>query len=221
MIFTRSRVLVLVLLVALNTVYVGGCRRAGNWLVKEDVPEHADAMVMLMGGFPDRVLQAVDLYKEGAAGRLIIVEESMGPFSTLESRGADIISNTQQAKNSAIALGIPADSITVLPGDARDTKTEAIAVRNYLAGNVAIDTLLLVSSPSHMRRASMIFNATLRDSETPVYVGCSPSAYSNFNADSWWRDKEGIQTVLSEFVKIGSFVMFERRDLRRGEKTNI
>ena len=209
------------ILVIIGSLNIGGCRRAGTWLVKEDVPEHADAMVMLMGGFPDRLLQAVDLYKEGAAGRLIIVEESMGSFSTLESRGAEIISNTQQAKNSAIALGIPADSITILPGEARDTKTEAIAVRNYLAGNIAIDTLLLVSSPSHMRRASMIFNAALRDSEPPVYVGCSPSAYTNFNADRWWRDKEGIQTVLSEFVKIGSFVMFEKRDLRRVEKTNI
>ncbi len=209
------------ILLIIGSLYIGGCRRAGTWLVKEDIPRHVDAMVMLMGGFPDRVLQAVDLYKEGTAGRLIIVEESMGPFSKLESRGADIISNTQQAKNSAIVLGIPADSITILPGEARDTKTEAIAVRNYLSVNNAIDTLLLVSSPSHMRRASMIFKAALRDSETPVYVGCSPSAYSNFSADRWWRDKEGIQTVLSEFVKIGSFVMFERRDLRRGEKTNI
>lgn len=178
--------------------------------MKEDVPVHADAMVLLMGGFPDRVLQAVDLYKKGTAGRLIIVEESMGPFKMLEARGADIISNTQQAKNSAIALGIPADSITVLPGDARDTKTEAIAVRNYLSGYNAIDTLLLVSSASHMRRASMIFKAALRDSVTPVYVGCSPSAYSSFNPEKWWRRKEDIQAVLSEYVKMGSFMLFEK-----------
>ena len=100
-------------------LYVGGCRGVGKWLVKEDIPEQADAMALLMGGFLDRVLQAVDLYHDGKAGRLIIVEESMGPFSTLESRGADIISNTQQARNSAIALGIPADSITTLPGAVR------------------------------------------------------------------------------------------------------
>jgi len=192
----------------------GGCRRAGKWLVKDDVPEHADAMVMLMGGFPERVLQAVDLYHDGKVGRLIIVEESMGPFKTLESRGADIISNTQQAKNSAIALGIPADSITVLPGDARDTKTEAVAVRNYLAGKTAMDTLLLVSSPSHMRRASMIFNAALRDSETPVYIGCSPSAYSSFNPDKWWRRKEDVQHVVSEMAKIVSFRLVEHSKLK-------
>jgi uncharacterized SAM-binding protein YcdF (DUF218 family) len=209
----KSRIIFFILLLALAILYMGGCRRAGRWLVREDVPEHADAIVLLMGSFPDRVLQAVDLYKDGKSDRLLIVEESMGPFSTLESRGAEIISNTEQARNSVIALGIPAESITILPGEARDTKTEAIVVRNYLAGNVALDTLLLVSSPSHMRRASMIFEAAFRDSETPMYIGCSPSAYSSFNADRWWRDKEGVQAVLSEFVKIGSFMLFERRKM--------
>jgi len=209
----KPRIIFFILFLALAILYTGGCRRAGRWLVKEDMPEHADAIVLLMGSFPDRVLQAVDLYKDGKSDRLLIVEESMGPFSTLESRGADIISNTEQARNSVIALGIPAESITILPGEARDTKTEAIAISNYVAGNVALDTLLLVSSPSHMRRASMIFKAAFRDSETPIYIGCSPSAYSSFNADRWWKDKEGIQTVLSEFVKIGSFVVFERRKL--------
>ena len=181
--------------------------------MKKDLPVHADAMVLLMGSFPDRVLQAVDLYKKGIAGRLIIVEESMGPFSKLESRGAEIISNSEQARNSCVALGIPADSIKVLPGEARDTKTEAIVVRNYLEGNAAIDTLLLVSSPPHMRRASMIFKAAFRDAEYPVYIGCSPSAYSNFNAGRWWRRKEDVQEVLTEFGKILNFILLERKKM--------
>jgi len=209
----KSRIVFFIILIALSAAYVGGCRRAGAWLVKENVPEHADAMVLLMGGFPDRVLQAVDLYKEGKAGRLLIVEESMGPFRALEARGADIISNTEQARNSAIALGIPADSITVLPGDARSTLDEAIVVRDYLVERNNIDTVLLVSSSAHMRRASMIFKAALKNNDHPVYIGCSPSAYSDFNAAKWWRDKEGIQSVLTEYAKMVSFVVFEKRKL--------
>ena len=209
----KSRIFFFILILTMTFFYVGGCRRAGTWLVKKDVPAHSDAMVLLMGAFPDRVLQAVDLYKDGKADRLLIVEESMGPFSLLESRGADIISNTEQARNSAITLGIPGDSITILPGNARNTQTEAIAVRTYLAGIPAIDTILLVSSAYHMRRASMIFKAALRDSETPIYVGCSPSVYSEFIAYRWWRGKEGIQEVLTEYLKIGSFVVFEKKKL--------
>ena len=213
MIMLKSRIVFITILIALSAAYIGGCRRAGEWLVKEDVPVHADAMVLLMGSFTDRVLQAADLYNAGKADRLIIVEESMGEYERLEERGVRIISQTTQARNSAIALGVPADSITVLPGDAESTLTEAIVVRDYLATDPGIDTLVLVSSPTHMRRASMIFRRALRDIEPPIYIGCSPSAYSDFDAKHWWRQKEDVQEVLFEFAKIGSFVLIERRKI--------
>ena len=198
----------------LLAVYVGGCRRAGGWLVKKDMPEHADAMVLLMGNFPERVLQAADLYQAGKAERLIIVEESMGAYRGLEERGVSIISKTAQARDAATSLGMPGDCITVLPGDARSTLTEAVIVREYLARNPDIDTLILVSSPSHMRRASLIFRKTLSDLDRQIYVGCSPSAYSDFNTGKWWRQKEDIQDVVSEYLKIVSFVIIERKNLK-------
>jgi uncharacterized SAM-binding protein YcdF (DUF218 family) len=167
-------------------------------------------MVILMGNFPDRVLQAVDLWKERKADRIIIVEESMGPFQMLEQRGAQILSNTEQAASSLVALGVPADSITILPGDARSTLDEAMAVRDYIAGRVSADTLLLVSSAPHMRRASIIFRAAYGDAGHQIYIGTSPSAYSSFNPYKWWRRKEDIQDVLTEYLKIGSFVLIEK-----------
>ena len=161
----------------LLVLYVGSCRRAGSWLVKEDVPPHADAIVLLMGNFTDRVLQAADLYNAGRADRLIIVEESMGGYQGLLERGVDIISHTSQAVNSSVALGVPADSITVLPGDARSTLDEAVIVRRLSRNPIPVsDTLILVSSPYHLRRASMIFrHGAGRSRDTPVFVGCSGS----------------------------------------------
>ena len=212
--FTRSRIIFFVVLIALSAVFIGGCRRAGTWLVKEEVPPHADAMVLLMGSFPERVLEAVELYHEGKARRMLIVYESMGPYRLLESRGAQVIRTTRQANDAAVALGIPADSITMLPGDARSTIDEAMAVREYLKETPGIDTIILVSSPAHMRRSSMTFDAALHTIPAPVYVGCSPSSYSAFNPEKWWRRKEDIQTVLSELVKICSFQVLEKKRLR-------
>jgi len=60
-------------LIGLSAIFVGSCRRTGVWLAKEDALPHADAMILLMGSFPERVLQSVDLYHEGIADRLIIV----------------------------------------------------------------------------------------------------------------------------------------------------
>jgi len=191
-----------------------GCRKAGHWLVLDSVPAHADAIVLLMGNFPERVLEAADLYHEGKSGRMLIVYESMGPYQILESRGAEVVRTTQQAYNSAVALGVPADRITMLPGDARSTLDEAFAVREYIKGNPDIDTLLLVSSPAHMRRAYMIYKKVLRNSEKPVCLGTSPSSYSSFNPDKWWRRKEDVQSVVSEMVKILSFLTIERREYR-------
>lgn len=212
---TKSGYWVLSILAILMVASVGGCRRAGKWLVKENTPVRADAMVLLMGNFPDRVLHAVDLYRSGTAGKVLIAEESMGPFSTLEARGAEILSNTEQARNASVALGVPPGSIIVLPGEARSTMDEAIIIRNYINSMPDTDTLLLVSSASHMRRASMIFNAAFRKSDRPVYIACSPSSYSGFNPEKWWRNREEVQAVMYEYIKIVSFVLFERRKFTR------
>lgn len=212
--FTRSKIVFFIILIAFNAIYIGGCRRAGAWLVKDDMPPHADAMVLLMGSFPERVLEAADLYHEGKAARMLIVYESMGPYWLLESRGAEIIRTTRQAYDATVALGVPADSITMLPGDARSTIDEAMAIREYLSETPGIDTILLFSSPAHMRRSAMIFDAALRSMPAPVYVGCSPSSYSAFNPERWWRRKEDIQVVLSELIKICSFHLIEKRGLK-------
>lgn len=197
------------ILMLVAVLSVAGCRHTGIWLVSDDVPPHADAMILLMGSFPERVLQAADLYQEGVAGNLIIVYESMGPYQILEARGASVIRTTEQARNAAIALGIPDSCITMLPGDARSTLDEALAVREYMTSKPGLDTLILVSSPAHMRRAYMIFKAVLKDTGNNSYLGSSPSEYSSFNPHHWWRRREDIQAVLTEWVKIVSFVIFE------------
>jgi uncharacterized SAM-binding protein YcdF (DUF218 family) len=219
--FYKLAVIILILILA-----VGSCRKAGTWLVKTDIPEHADAMLMLMGIQSERVLQIDDLYQEKKAGEVWIVKEGMGAMAILEERGAQIISTTQEVQGYFISLGIPADSIVILPGGAISTQMEATLLRDYLASLAAsdqagidtfqagIDTLLLVSSASHMRRASMIFSAAVRPLDNPPVICTCPSSYSNFNAEKWWRSREDIQDVFFEYLKIANFVLFEKRDLK-------
>lgn len=198
------------MLVALVLLYAGLCSRAGVWLVRDDKPEHADALVLLMGGIADRVLQVADLYGEGVAPRVIIVTESMGAYRALEERGIRLISNTVQVREALARLGVPADSIVILPGDARSTMNEAAVIREYLQSDQRIDTLALVSSSYHMRRAGMIFETAFREQGREVTVLCSPSDYTNFRANGWWKHKEEIQAALPEYIKIGSFWFLER-----------
>jgi uncharacterized SAM-binding protein YcdF (DUF218 family) len=159
-------------------------------------------------------VQAADLYNDGRAERMIIVEESMGGHERLEQRGVKILSNTTQARNAAVALGVPADSITILPGDAESTMMEAQAVKEYLMNDVRTDTVIIVTKATHSRRATMIFKAALKQTGRKMCVICSPSEYMPFDIKHWWRDKEGIQAVLSEYVKMGSFLFVEQWGLK-------
>jgi uncharacterized SAM-binding protein YcdF (DUF218 family) len=199
------------ILILIIVVYVGACREAGLWLVKEDEPVKTDAVVVLMGSIADRILQTVDLYKKGIASKVIIVESEMGAFRELKARGADIVSNTEQISNAATDLGIPGDRIIILPGAAQSTQQEAMIIRDYLANKPDIDTLIVVSSAPHTRRASMIFERAFKKLEVPVYVIYSPSSYTNFNAEKWWQCKDDIETVLLEYLKIANFWFIERK----------
>jgi uncharacterized SAM-binding protein YcdF (DUF218 family) len=192
--------------------FIGLFREAGSWLVKEDKLTHADAIVILMGSIADRVLQADDVFKKEAC-KIIIVEENMEAYRILEQRGIHIISNTKQVYDALKCLGVPPDSIHILPGDATSTKMEATIIRDYLITRPAIDTVILVSSSFHTRRAYLIFHTALKKAKKQVCILCSPSAYTSFNADKWWIDKEGIQDVLTEYVKLFNFLLFEKRRL--------
>jgi len=203
----------IVILTVICLIYIAGCRRAGAWLVKEDESVHADAIVILMGTIADRVLQAVDLYKQEVADKVIFAEVSVTAYQILEARGFHIKSTAEEVHDALITLGIPSDNVNMLPGDATSTLMEALIVRDYLNNNPGIDTLLIISSAPHTRRASIIFKTVIKKSEMPVTVLCSPSSYSKYNSEKWWHTKDGIRVVLLEYLKLADFVLFEKRKL--------
>lgn len=203
----------LIFLLLVSIISVIGCRKVGLWLIKEDHPEKADAIVLLTGSIADRVLQAADIYQSGYAEKIIIAEEYMGAYKELEERGFSIISKTTQTKKALVFFDVPPDSIIILSGDAESTMSEALIIRNYISQNSYIDTILLVTSSWHTRRASIIFKKAFSEMETPATVLSIPSAYNKFNAEKWWQSKEDIQVVILEYMKLMNFLLFEKNKL--------
>ncbi|MCF8448179.1 MAG: YdcF family protein, partial [Bacteroidia bacterium] len=105
---------------------------AGSYLIKSDKLQKADAIVVLMGSIPDRLLYASDLYQQGWAGKVIFVEEYNESLNLLKFRGITIKSSSQQMANAAIQLGIHPDSLIIIPGDAQSTQMEAQQLRKFL-----------------------------------------------------------------------------------------
>lgn len=212
----KSRILLPAILFVVAMVLVGGCRKAGVWLVKDDEPTQADAIVMLVGNNSDRVPHVADLYEKGVSGKILMVKPSKEFYKAFEERGVPITSNAVKARNALIELGIPADSITIVPGkDEASTLLEAVSVRDYLASGLEINSVLLVSSSYHMRRASIIFERAFKQHENSVAVYCSPSPYNSFNASQWWKNRKDIQLVVLEYVKFGNFLLFDKKELRK------
>jgi uncharacterized SAM-binding protein YcdF (DUF218 family) len=188
--------------------------RAGSFLVQKDEVPHGDVIVVLMGSLADRLLEAQEIYQNGKADKLLFVEGISDEYKELKARGADIVSGAKQAQKAAIAMGIPDTNIIILPGDAQSTVQEALLIREYLINRKEIDTLILVTSSSHTRRAGMIFRTVFKYSTSNIYISLYPSSFTDFDAPRWWHRKDDIEAVLLEYMKLFSFIIFERKDIK-------
>jgi len=55
----------------------------GTFLVEEDKPQPGGIIVLLMGSGPDRMLGAVDLYKQGYADHIVMVKNMVRGYDLL------------------------------------------------------------------------------------------------------------------------------------------
>ena len=106
---------------------------AGRFFSAADPLQRGDAIVVLAGSRVDRWLEAVDLFKEGWAPRVVL---SPGPVSTLEAKlrgeGLRLPREGDLARDAVLSLGVPADAVTVMPGGVDNTAAEAAALRRWL-----------------------------------------------------------------------------------------
>jgi len=219
---TKKRIIILAVIAIAMIFSAIGFVNAGTWLVKNDRLTHADAMVILMGEIPDRMLQAADVYKAGYTSQIIMVQSYPGTLKAQKQHGFSISGNTRQCFLWAGSHGIPFSNILLLPGNANSTRDEAIAVRKYLTniqdtGHPSLVTghwsLVIVTSPEHTRRASVIFTKALNTRGLKTVVMTSPSKYSAFTGQGWWKDRAGRKLVLSEYAKIVHFLLIGQFNL--------
>lgn len=136
-------------------------------------PKKVDAIVVFAGGvgesgkagqgYEERVAHAVELYRQGYSNILIF---SSGSSYFLEE--ALIM------KAIAVSLKIPEDSI-IIEDKAKNTYDNVRFTKEILDSR-KMSSILLVSSPYHMRRALAVFNKTARE----VKVISSPVPNSLF-----------------------------------------
>ena len=143
-------------------------------------PKKVDAIVVFGGGagesgvagqgYEERVTYAVDLFKKGYAEHII--------FS---SGYTNIMKEPDVMKALAISLGVPADDI-IVETNSSNTYQNVLNVKGILSEK-GWDKILLVSSPYHIRRVSLVFNRNAKEIDV-VYTPTPRSQFYDYDINS-------------------------------------
>lgn len=184
----------------------------GGFLIAQDDPVPADAIVVLSGSLPDRILQAVDLYHAHLAPRIILTREQPLPgLEALRARGATLPERHEQNIGIAEQLGVPAADIAVMPTATGSTLAEIRALVAYLREQ-RVHSILLVTSRAHARRARLTFRTF---GGPDLRVAVCPSRYDPFSAEQWWHERSSIRRLVIEYGKLLYFVLIDRWFVKR------
>jgi len=172
-----------ILLFALTATVLSVCAAAAfvafvpGWLAAGEVPERADAIVVLTGA-PERVLLS-----RAAPDR----------HTPLLARfGLQAMPEEEAGLRILTMSGVPARQIEILGAGSKSTLEEMESLRAHLHGPAR---LLVVTSPLHVRRAGMIARSVLHGSGLETIFVATP--YERIPA-RWWTDQDAAPDVLLE-----------------------
>lgn len=167
-------------------VFLNGMARA---LIVRDKLEPVDIIVVLSGdNNGERVDEAVKLYKKGFARKILM---SGGPLAWR-------LTAAEWMKKQALVLRVPSRAI-LLEDESESTLDNARFSRAILQRNGA-KAVILVTSPTHSRRAKQVFEKTLKKDQIKVLSW--PVQKSKFKLDQWWTRHEDTQAVMWEYVSL-------------------
>ena len=140
----------------------------GRFFEPADPLQRADLIVVLAGARLDRWLEAVDLFKEGWAPKIVL---SPGQVSALEGqlRGGGL-----KLPREGISRGTPCSPsayppmpCTVMPGGVDNTAAEAAALHRLLPAG-SVHRVIVVTSTYHVRRAGYAFKREFEGSGVEI-----------------------------------------------------
>jgi uncharacterized SAM-binding protein YcdF (DUF218 family) len=167
----------------------------GRWLVVEDPLDHAQAIAVLSGRMPLRVLEAAKLYRAGYAPEVWLTH-STEPGKTLQEMGLKFVGEEDYDREILIHEGVPATAIRVLEPPILNTADEIVAIK-FALNAAPLHTMIIVTSKPHMRRVHTLWRA-LTHGDGRIIVRASPQ--DPYDAQHWWRNTTDALDVVREVL---------------------
>jgi uncharacterized SAM-binding protein YcdF (DUF218 family) len=171
------------IVIALVVVWVG---YAGSLLVATDEVERPTAVFALSGDvLGDRERRAIEVASKTDAERLVFFLDG-GPGE----------GSPAQLRRLAVAAGVPADAVRLVDG-VDSTEMEAGLAAAFV-DRCGWESVVVVTSPSHTRRAGWTFRRAIGDGADVQVV----ASEDRFDAGTWWRTSADRELVLGEWAKL-------------------
>ncbi len=160
----------------------------GFYLSPQSTLAKSDAIVAVSGGETrSRALEAIRLYKEGWAPKLIFSGAALDPSGP---------SNARAMQKIALEADVPAEAI-ILDEASTNTIQNATGVAALLKEN-QYHKIILVTSPYHQRRASITFRAALGGD---IVILNHSTTDQNWRRGRWWANDYSKAITLAELQK--------------------
>jgi uncharacterized SAM-binding protein YcdF (DUF218 family) len=149
------------------------------WAVSDPL-RHADAAVILGGGFDTRPAAAAKLYQAGDVRKILV--------STAEPESREVL----------VKLGIPAAAMIAFGDNPSSTYEEARALALWAQQN-DIHRLIIPTEIFSSRRVQWILRQELSKIHVDVRIETMPPISYNFN--NWWQHANGLFDFRTEITK--------------------
>jgi len=180
-------------------------------VVADPVPPRADAIVMLSGAPAERVPEAARLWRDGVAPLVVLTREQLPRgAAALRAQGIRLPEGHELAQDALLRLGVPPQAILVLRRRAQSTRSEANVIGRW-ACRRGMQSLVVVTSPSHTRRARLLLRGAIG---SDIALAVRPARRARFPTKAWWRDRRAAKEVLNEWQKLANYWLHERWTLR-------
>ncbi len=165
-----------------------GAKHLAAWTVVSAEPVKADAIVVLGGGDVSRLRTGAQLYDQGFASRLVLVDTSVRDWAHMMRKQCD-------------DCALEEKQVTIIEGST-STQSDAELTLAHCQQN-GLTSVLVVTSPYHTRRAQQVFDDIYSPTGIQARV-ISTDDYGKLQRPTaeWWRDERTLQTVWVEFGKI-------------------
>ncbi len=190
-----------ILLVLSGAVVVWAIIYAPGYLVRSDVPEKSQVVVLFIGAeFVPRKQEAFKLVADGYARYLIT--PAYGRVSD-----AGLFENSPAQLNARLIKGIKrarSDAVHY-PWYYGDTHVEVLEAKRMM-DKAGFTSALFVSSPYHMRRLGLITKEVFREKKYRILF--IASRFQRQGSKAWLLNRRDLKYVGSEYFKIAWFRLY-------------